>query len=243
MQTRTGRTPGWTPGAASLSSREIEARALGVSTRFRIFEHLAGTPHPIAVAELTELLGLNHNAIRQHLAVLRDAGLVIEAGEQRKPVGRPRVLYTLSRKGRDSLGTPGPYEELAQLLSETISSGSNPRQVGRQAGRRRARHTAGGAGDVLATIRTELAADGFDPGEPISAGQRTVFVLRRCPYVTVAAADPATICDLHLGLAEGIASGFGEHVAVDLVAKNPVTAGCRLGIAIQSAGGTANPPQ
>jgi predicted ArsR family transcriptional regulator len=35
-------------------------------------------------------------------------------------------------------------------------------------------------------------------------------VLRRCPFAEVAAADPGTICQLHLGLAEGLAEGLGK---------------------------------
>lgn len=97
---------------------EAEARALGVPTRFRIFEYIAEADHPVGVAELTDLLELNHNAIRQHLSVLRDAGLIIERTEQRRSVGRPRALYELNPEVRGSWGTPGPYEELAILLSE-----------------------------------------------------------------------------------------------------------------------------
>ena len=43
--------------------------------------------------ELTGYAGLNHNAIRQHLAILKDAGLVTEEAERRDRPGRPRRLY------------------------------------------------------------------------------------------------------------------------------------------------------
>lgn len=52
---------------------EQEARALGDPTGHRLFRHIAETQRPVGVAELTELVGLNHNAVRQHLAVLNDA--------------------------------------------------------------------------------------------------------------------------------------------------------------------------
>jgi DNA-binding transcriptional ArsR family regulator len=50
-----------------------EARALGDPTRHAILRHLAVAPGPLGVDELTELLQLNHNATRQHLARLAAA--------------------------------------------------------------------------------------------------------------------------------------------------------------------------
>ncbi len=44
--------------------------------------------------------------------------------------------------------------------------------------------------------------------------------------------DPATVCQLHLGLAEGVASELGEGAVVDLAAKDPRQAGCRLEVRI-----------
>ena len=58
-----------------------EARALGDPTRYRLFRYIADAPRPVGVAELTGYAGLNHNAVRQHLAVLKDAGLVTEETE------------------------------------------------------------------------------------------------------------------------------------------------------------------
>ena len=58
-----------------------EARALGDPTRHRLFRYIADAPEPVGVAELTSHVGLNHNAVRQHLAVLKEAGLVREETE------------------------------------------------------------------------------------------------------------------------------------------------------------------
>jgi predicted ArsR family transcriptional regulator len=54
------------------------------------------------------------------------------------------------------------------------------------------------------------------------------FTLRRCPFAEVAAADPDTICQLHLGLAEGLAEGLGQLTVDRLVPRDPHRAGCRL---------------
>ncbi len=73
-----------------------EAKALGDPTRHRIFRYVAESAVPVGVAELTTHMGLNHNAIRQHLAILVDAGLVLEelAPESGRP-GRRALQYRL----------------------------------------------------------------------------------------------------------------------------------------------------
>src|SRR3982074_1896085 len=70
-----------------------EARALGDPTRHPLFRSIADAPEPVGVAELTSHVGLNHNAVRQHLAVLKEAGLVTEETEDRSRRGRPRLMY------------------------------------------------------------------------------------------------------------------------------------------------------
>jgi DNA-binding transcriptional ArsR family regulator len=47
-----------------------EARALGDPTRHRLFRYIVDAARPVGVGELTDYEQLNHNAVRQHLAVL-----------------------------------------------------------------------------------------------------------------------------------------------------------------------------
>lgn len=72
-----------------------EAKALASPTRNRIFRYIAEAAGPVTVAELTSYLGFNHNAIRQHLAVLVEAGLVAGSVESNHGRGRPKFLYRL----------------------------------------------------------------------------------------------------------------------------------------------------
>lgn len=199
---------------------EAQARALGTPARFRIFEHIAEAERPVGVAELTELLGINHNAIRQHLAILEGAGLVLQRKELRQGTGRPRQLYAVDPDVYGPWGTSGPCAELAALLSDTLRSGLTPREVGRRAGRLKARRIADDVDGVLAFPRADLLISGFHPRELTSSGQ-TCFVLGRCPYANVAARNSETVCQLHLGLAEGV---------VDLLGEDPARAGCRLSV-------------
>src|SRR5450759_1403606 len=121
----------------STTDIQREARALGDPTRHRVFRYIVDSERPVTVAELTAYVQLNHNAVRQHLAVLKDAGLILEEVESRNRPGRPRLLYRLHPEAAGKWGTPGAYAWLAGLLSEAIRHKQEPRQVGRQDGLRR----------------------------------------------------------------------------------------------------------
>jgi predicted ArsR family transcriptional regulator len=81
--------------------------------------------------------------------------------------------------------------------------------------------------DGVEAIRAEAARLGFDP----LVRQRkttTEVVLRHCPFSIVAATDPGVVCELHLGLAEGIAAASGDVRVTGLRRADPHTAGCRV---------------
>ena len=120
-----------------------EAKALGHPPRHRLFRYIADAPAPVTVAELTGYVRLNHNAVRQHLSVLKDARLVVEEAERRDRPGRPRLLYRLHPEVAGRWDTPGAYAWLASLLSTALRRGLTPRQAGRQEGHRRAAELAG----------------------------------------------------------------------------------------------------
>ena len=113
---------------------QLEAWALGDPTRHRIFRYIVDSEKPVGVGELTDYVQLNHNAVRQHLAVLKDAGLVVEEAESRDRPGRPRLLYRLHPEVAGRWGTSGAYVWLAGLLSEAVRRGLDPRQVGARMG-------------------------------------------------------------------------------------------------------------
>jgi predicted ArsR family transcriptional regulator len=205
-----------------------EARALGDPTRHRLFRYIADAPGPVGVAELTDFVRLNHNAVRQHLAILKDAGLVTEEVEERSRPGRPRLLYRLHPEAAGRWDTPGAYAWLATMLSDAVRRGLDPRQVGRQDGHRRAAELPGG-GDRVDILEAEIARRGFRPTR-VERGRKVEFVLGRCPFADVAGSDPDTVCQLHLGLAEGLVEGLGGLDVEGLVAKDPQRAGCRLKI-------------
>jgi predicted ArsR family transcriptional regulator len=203
-----------------------QARALGDPTRHRLFRYVAESSEPVGVRELTELVALNHNAVRQHLAVLKDSALVTEELEERDLPGRPRLLYRLDPEVAGRWETPGPYAWLARLLSQAITRKQEPRQVGRQHGHQLAAEVAD-ATEAIDVLEAEMVHRGFRPTKVVR-GRRVDFVLGRCPFAEVAVFDPETVCQLHLGLAEGLTEGLGGLVVERLVAKQPHRAGCRL---------------
>ena len=103
-----------------MTELQIQARALGDPTRHAVFRHIADAERPVDVAELTEHLALHHNAIRQHLAKLDNAGLVLKATAPQVGRGRPRLVYSVHSAVESRWGVTGPYERLALLLSEII---------------------------------------------------------------------------------------------------------------------------
>ena len=215
---------------------QLQAKALGDPTRHRLFRYIAGAQGPVTVAELTGHAGLNHNAIRQHLAVLTGAGLVTEEPERRDRPGRPRLLYRLHPEAAGEWGTPGPYAWLAGLLSAALRRGQDPRQAGRQEGHRRAAEMTG-PGDPADLLEQEIARRGFRPARE-DRGPMIEFALGRCPFAEVAAADPDTICRLHLGLAEGLSEGLGGLTTERLTVRPARLAGCRLTVRRAAAGAT-----
>ena len=80
----------------------------------------------------------------------------------------------------------------------------------------------------MAAIVTTLAGQGFAPEVGHMAGGRVEVVLHACPFADAAAEDPATICQLHLGLAEGAAQAIGGLHVEGLRINDPHQAGCRV---------------
>lgn len=219
-----GRTIGlWGVGIA-MTNRQQQARALGDPTRHEMFRYLADRDVPVTVAELTDHFGLNHNAIRQHLAKLRDAELVVEAVERSKGPGRPKLLYAVDPRVDSVWGVTGPYERLSLMLAEMVRTGDAPVEVGRRFGRRERLER---GDDAVSILVDQMAHHGFDPTVEVRGG-RVELTLRSCPFESTAFAEPEVVCALHLGIAEGVAEEIGSIVIDELVVRDPRRANCRL---------------
>lgn len=215
-----------------MSALQSQARALGDPTRHEIFRYLRDAAEPVDVAELTGHVGLHPNAVRQHVAKLEAAGLVVERTAAPTGRGRPRLLYSVDPRADGRWTGGGPYERLAVLLTEALRTGDDPEEVGRREGVRQRRETTtidptrDGATAVDPLV-DRMAHLGFDP--VVRRRGRTIeVVLRHCPFASAAIADADTVCGLHLGLARGLVEADPAVVVDDLVTRDPRRAQCRL---------------
>lgn len=206
---------------------QIQARALGDPSRHRIFRYVADAQRAVGVAELTEHCGLNHNAVRQHLAKLVDAGLVLETTASPTGRGRPRLEYSLDPSCDSRWGVSSPYERLAVLLAEMTRTGDPAELVGHRAGRQVRMRPDHVAADPVADLSAEMARHGFAP-EVRRSGERFTLVLTNCPYASAVLTDQNTVCKLHLGLARGAAEALGGIEVDRLVPHDPRHANCQL---------------
>ena len=218
------------PETGNLLQRQ--ARALGDPTRHALFQWIEGHDEPVGVAELEARFALNHTTVRQHLARLVEAELLIEETAPPAGPGRPRLLYRVAPGVEGTWQQDGPYQRLALLLLELIQTGASARAVGTAEGRRLAAYTRTHA-DPSAAIQHSMAEQGFAPHR--EERQRGVdIVMTHCPFAEAATAAPAVVCELHRGIADGLAEVLGGVTVVDLLARPPARAGCRLRLAEHS---------
>ena len=203
-----------------------QAKALGDPTRHAIFRRIAHAGRAVGIAELNDEFPFTHNAIRQHLAKLVSAGLVLETKAPPAGRGRPRLVYEINPAIEGQWGTTGPYERLSQLLAEVIDTGLPPEEIGRRAAA--LFRVPSPSGDLVTDVTAAMARQGFDPEvKPLRNGAE--IVLHNCPFAATALSHRDTICALHLGIAEGLIAAEPAIVS-ELVAYDPRKAGCKLRI-------------
>lgn len=213
-----------------------EAGALAHPSRERIAEALGKAPAGLTVADLATRVGLHHNAVRQHLRVLAQAGVVASAPSP--PTGRrgrPSARYVLAAPhGVAAVG----HRELVRLLLEIVRrTGVDPREMerfGHEQGR--------DALDLdpaqgIEGLRATLAGLGFAPDEVTGASQRQAgeidLRLRSCPFKdAVLEKGGELICALHRGLVDGTLSRVAPEARLQTFEpRDPVEAGCRVVVA------------
>ena len=179
------------------------------------------------MAELTEHVGLNHNAVRQHLAKLVEAGARARVDGVGRGAGSPPARVTRSLPAPTAGGgSQGPYERLSLWLAEMVRTGDPAVEVGTRVGRRRVLGATGSV-DPVDELVHQMASHGFEPLVH-RAGRRADITLRTCPFASTTLADPDTVCELHLGIAYGIAENLDGLVIDQLVPHDPRRANCRL---------------
>lgn len=219
------------PAVLSSGLTPDEARALAHPSRRAIAEALGAAGPGSTVADLALRVGLHPNAVRQHLAALQRAGVVVAApAAPTGRRGRPSVRYALAAP--HAVAAVG-HRELVRLLLELVrrtrTSEDDVEAFGWEQGRRLA---ADGAG--IEGLKASLAGLGFAPEEVTPEAERRAgemdVRLRACPFKDAVLAEGGhLICVLHRGLVRGALDRIdpGAELAV-FEPRHPVTAGCRV---------------
>lgn len=98
----------------------------GESTRQVILRALK-TSGGASIAELADHASVSPVSVRHHLSSLQADGLVTVRTEQRRSVGRPRHIYSLSESGEELF--PRQYLGLAKRLLEQVKANVSPEIV------------------------------------------------------------------------------------------------------------------
>lgn len=165
---------------------------------------------PVRVADAAAGLGLHTNTVREHLDALVESGLVDRRAEKPGRRGRPAALYQPSPA--DPAGPARDYAGLATALAGHLSrTSSDPEREARAAGiewgRELIDESPTDGADAYSAVLSALTRLGFAPDvDDDGAG----IALRRCPLLDAARRYPSVVCQVHLGIVEGMLERLGS---------------------------------
>ncbi len=203
------------------------AGAVAQPSRKRIVAALAVCPDGATAFELADIIGLHHNAIRSHLAILARSGVVWSERERNtgRP-GRPRIRYRLADPRQ--VAEEGARRELIDLLLRLVErahvSEVEVEAIGVEEGRLLANQ---GAGLVEVFRRMGFAPDDVTDAGGHERGEVDVR-FRHCPFAdAVSGANGAAVCALHRGVARGVLAPGGGDL-MEFVPGDPLQGQCRV---------------
>ena len=173
----------------------------------------------MGVRELADVVGLHPNSVREQLARLADAGLVVTEAAPSSGRGRPRLRYM----ARPEADEQAPYRALARVLTDELERMADPATRATEAGERWGRALIGPAETVtdedaaVGRLVGLLGDAGFEPEGPDLPGGP--IRLRRCPFEPLARDHRGVVCGVHLGLMHGALRQMGAPL--DAVALEP----------------------
>ncbi|MFJ4046335.1 helix-turn-helix transcriptional regulator [Microbacterium sp. NPDC089987] len=173
-------------------------------SRVRIL-HLVQTRPERTIGELSEATGLHANTVREHLQRLIEGGYVIQATEHRTTRGRPRTLYSAAT-GAPEASSPIARDKVAEaarrgdLMRRILSEPDS--ELGRDATYQ------------LDALVEHLEESGF---EPIVDESRMTVDLTPCPHAASSPEHRPMLCQVHLGLMQGVLTQAGGPIAAECV--------------------------
>jgi predicted ArsR family transcriptional regulator len=172
--------------------------ALTDPTRRHLYEFVMASSQAVGRDEAADAVGIPRQTAAYHLDRLASEGLVeVEfmrrTGRSGPGAGRPAKLYKGTERDHEVSVPPRRYALAARVLLEAASSGAIDRSDLIGAAHRVGREL-GGKG-----LEQALRETGYDP---VEEGGETRF--RNCPFHALKEQDQTTVCQLNLGLVEGI---------------------------------------
>ena len=167
--------------------------------------HLVQTRSDRTIAELCDATGLHANTVREHLQRLIDGGYVVAQSERRTTRGRPRTLYSAAT------GAPGSSSPVARDKAKAAAKrGDLLRRMLPAA----ASELGAEADGQLDALIEHLEESGF---EPIVDDEQLTLDLSPCPHAAAHADDRPLLCQVHLGLMQGVLAEAGGPLAAECV--------------------------
>ena len=193
-------------------------------SRVRIL-HLIQTRAERTIGELCEATGLHANTVREHLQRLIEGGYVIQTTEHRTTRGRPRTLYSAAT-GMPEASSPVAREKVAEAARRGDLLRRMLDEEGSELGRE--------ATYQLDALIEHLEESGF---EPVIDEDRLTVELTPCPHAASAPEHRPMLCQVHLGLMQGVLNQAGGPLAAECVreASRPEECTVQLRLAAMAA--------
>jgi predicted ArsR family transcriptional regulator len=179
--------------------------ALTDPTRRRLYGFVARSIEPVGRDEAADALGIPRQTAAYHLDRLAEEGLVeVEflrrSGRSGPGAGRPAKLYKRTQRDHEVSLPPRRYGLAARILLEAVSSGSIKRKDLAAVAHR--------IGAELGEVGLDQALrdTGYDP--VVEEGE---IRFRNCPFHALKTQDQRTVCNLNLGLVEGMLEGSEDR--------------------------------
>ena len=179
--------------------------SLSDPTRRRLYVFVSRSNEPIGRDEAAQALGIPRQTAAYHLDRLAEEGLVeVEflrrSGRTGPGAGRPAKLYKRTDRDHEVTLPPRRYGLAARILLEVVSTGAIKRKDLAAAA-----HRIGAEMGELG-LDQALRETGYDP--VMEEGE---IRFRNCPFHVLKTQDQRTVCNLNLGLVEGMLEASGDR--------------------------------
>ena len=175
-------------------------------SRVRIL-HLVQSRPERTIGELCEATALHPNTVREHLQRLIEGGYVIQATERRTTRGRPRALYSAAT------GSP---EASSPIARAKVTAAARRGDV-----LRRILHTSDSELGRQATYQLDALVEHLEESgfEPVVDENRLTVELTPCPHAAARPEHRPVLCQVHLGLMQGVLAQAGGPLAARCVSS------------------------